>query len=160
MPLLNTAVVIQRYFNRLDEYLLRRAPHAPYALRVLNCTQPPRYTASTTDPLTHPPTHPNMAERYAAQDGSNFDWYQDFGTLRPHLLPYLQNHQNFEILIPVSHTTLQAAATVRLTHPPGHIRPTHDPHTTYLNTYPTNRHFRGAATLVWAPSSTIRASST
>jgi len=39
-------------------------------------------------------------ERYAAQDGSNFDWYQDFGTLRPHLLPYLQNHQNFEILIP------------------------------------------------------------
>ena len=51
---------------------------------------------------TPTPTHPNMAERYAAQDGSNFDWYQDFGTLRPHLLPYLQNHQNFEILIPVS----------------------------------------------------------
>ena len=41
-------------------------------------------------------------ERYAAQDGSNFDWYQDFGTLRPHLMPYLNGHSGFEILIPGS----------------------------------------------------------
>ena len=156
------------------------------------------------------------AERYAAQDGSNFDWcvealrprsvdprrascalalttpasrtratapyrYQDFGTLRPHLLPYLQNHQNFEILIPVSvWGWLNTLAT------PSHFSPTcfnpshpataspypdlcpswtrrwllmpatsYPPHTRLPSPPPT---FRDAATHVWVPSCTTRAS--
>lgn len=38
-------------------------------------------------------------ERYAAQDGSSFDWYTDYAALKPYLLPFLSTHPAFEILI-------------------------------------------------------------
>lgn len=38
-------------------------------------------------------------ERYAAQDNSSFDWYQDFSTLEPLLMPFLSTRPSFEILI-------------------------------------------------------------
>lgn len=39
-------------------------------------------------------------ERYAAQDGSSFDWYHEFRTLKPYLEPLLSRDASFEIFIP------------------------------------------------------------
>jgi len=38
-------------------------------------------------------------ERYAVEDGSNFDWYCDFGTLKAYLMPYIMFDAENEILI-------------------------------------------------------------
>ena len=40
-------------------------------------------------------------ERYSAEDGKSFDWYQDYSTLKPALQTHLKRHiPDFEILIP------------------------------------------------------------
>ena len=39
-------------------------------------------------------------ERYAAQDGSCFDWYHEFRILKPYLEPFLSRDPSFEIFIP------------------------------------------------------------
>ena len=38
-------------------------------------------------------------ERYTADTDGEFDWYQPYETLRPHLMPYLSVRPDFEILI-------------------------------------------------------------
>jgi len=38
-------------------------------------------------------------ERYSSEN-TTFDWYQDFPTLSPYILPYLKIAEDFEILIP------------------------------------------------------------
>ena len=43
-------------------------------------------------------------ERYAkhfdVDDQAVFDWYQDYKSLKPHILPYLSKDSDFEILLP------------------------------------------------------------
>lgn len=39
-------------------------------------------------------------ERYAASEGQVFDWYQGYGALRPLIEPFLEEREDFEILIP------------------------------------------------------------
>ncbi len=38
-------------------------------------------------------------ERYAAED-TEYDWYQEFGTIKSYLMPHLTISSDFEILIP------------------------------------------------------------
>ena len=39
-------------------------------------------------------------ERYAADDGAEFDWYQNWPSLKMHILPLLGSNTDAEILIP------------------------------------------------------------
>ena len=39
-------------------------------------------------------------ERYAADDGAEFDWYQGWASIKEHVLPLLGSNTDAEVMIP------------------------------------------------------------